>query len=74
MLSSVELPLGFDVLLGPAEPLDPIGDPERVREVLAESHDAGATVFRLTVVHDSLGHYLEQLAAYAELVDLEAAQ
>jgi hypothetical protein len=70
----VELPLGFDVLLGPAEPLDPIGDPERVREVLAESHDAGATVFRLTVVHDSLGHYLEQLAAYAELVGLEAAR
>jgi alkanesulfonate monooxygenase SsuD/methylene tetrahydromethanopterin reductase-like flavin-dependent oxidoreductase (luciferase family) len=70
MLGSVDLPPGFDVLLGPVSPLDPSGDPDHVREVLAEAADAGATVFRLTVVHRSLEHYLEQLAAYAEIVGL----
>lgn len=71
MLGSVDLPPGFDVLLGPVRPLDPSGEPDHVREVLAGAADAGATVFRLTVVHRSLEHYLEQLAAYAEIVGLE---
>lgn len=73
MLGTVERPEGFDVLLGPATPLDPAGDPDRVREVLAEAQEAGATVFRLTVVHESLAHYLEQLAAYAEVAGLPVA-
>lgn len=72
MLGSVELPLGFDVLLGSVGPLDPAGDPDTVRAVVGEAAEAGATVFRLTVVHHSLEHYLEQLAAYAEIVGLDA--
>ncbi|MDF1604685.1 LLM class F420-dependent oxidoreductase [Nocardioides sp. YIM 152315] len=70
MLATVDLPAGFDVLLGAAHPLDPVGDADRVRAVVAEAADAGATVLRLTVVHRSLEHYLEQLAAYAEIVGL----
>jgi probable F420-dependent oxidoreductase len=68
LLAEVDRPEGFDVLLGPARPLDPLRAPEQVRDVLGEA--AGATVFRLTVVHDSLESYLDQLAAYAEIAGL----
>ncbi|WP_235735253.1 LLM class F420-dependent oxidoreductase [Nocardioides alcanivorans] len=70
MLAEVDSPEGFDVLLGTADPLDPIREPERVADVLGEAADAGATVLRLTVRHDSLEEYLEQLEAYAESAGL----
>jgi len=70
MLASVDVPDGFDVLVGSAEPLDPIKEPGHVTDVLGEATEAGATVFRLTVRHDSLAEYVEQLTAYAELAGL----
>lgn len=65
---AVELPAGFDILHGAAQPLDPIGAPDAVLEARVASAQAGATVFRLTVRHESAGHFLDQLAAYAEIV------
>lgn len=70
MLGEVDLPEGFDVLVGPIEPLDPMGNPEQVREVLGTAAENGGTVFRLTVKHNSMAEYLDQLAAYAELAGL----
>ena len=71
MLADVDVPDGFDVLLGAAAPLDPVREPHQVADVLGEAADAGATVFRLTVVHDSLAEYLEQLEAYAGIAGLD---
>lgn len=70
MLGEVDLPEGFDVLVGPIEPLDPMGNPEQVRDVLGTATENGGTVFRLTVKHNSMAEYLDQLAAYAELAGL----
>lgn len=67
-LSSVERPDGFDVVLVPFRPLDPVGDPSGSQAALAELHDLGATVVHATFVHHSVGHYLEQLSALAELL------
>ncbi|MGY1812071.1 TIGR03619 family F420-dependent LLM class oxidoreductase [Blastococcus sp. SYSU D00820] len=72
MLAEVDVPEGFDVLVGSARPLDPMADAQEVHDVLGEAADAGGTVFRLTVVHESLEHYLDQLAAYAEIAGLPA--
>jgi hypothetical protein len=71
VLAAAELPDGFDVLVGSEQPLDPMGNGAQVTDVLGECQAAGGTVFRLTVVHDSLGQYLDQLAAFAELAGLE---
>ncbi|MGY1812072.1 LLM class F420-dependent oxidoreductase [Blastococcus sp. SYSU D00820] len=72
-LAEADLPEGFDVLVGAAAPLDPMGSPEEVRDVLGQVAESGGTVFRLTVVHDSLERYLDQLAAYAEIAGLPVA-
>lgn len=71
MLDEVDKPDGFDVLVGPVNALDPVGNPDQVREVLETAAEHGGTVFRLSVRHNSLGEYLDQLTAYAELVGLD---
>jgi probable F420-dependent oxidoreductase len=73
ILAEAGAPEGFDVVVQPADPLDPLREPDRVRAVLAEHEDAGGTVFRVAVVHDSLEHYLDQLRAFAEVAGLPAA-
>lgn len=73
MLSGVELPEGFDVLFVGDRALDPLEDPGGVREAIERAQWAGATVMSLVVRHTSLSHYLDQLAAYAEIVGLPAA-
>lgn len=66
-LGRFELPPGFDVVLPPAEPLDPINQPERTREVLDATAAHGATIISAMFTHTSLQHYLENLHALAEL-------
>ena len=66
-LSRVALPPGFDVILGPDRPFDPIQAPEATMEALSRLGEAGATVASARFVHHSLQHYLEQLEALAEL-------
>jgi probable F420-dependent oxidoreductase len=67
MLASVDLPDGFDVVLGPPAPLDPLADPDGARRALDDLAALGTTVVNLTVRHDSLAHHLEQLEAFVAL-------
>jgi probable F420-dependent oxidoreductase len=66
-LGRFDLPTGFEVVLAPPALLDPINDPERTRDVLADTAAHGATNIRAVFTHTSLQHYLEILQALAEL-------
>ncbi|TDC97264.1 TIGR03619 family F420-dependent LLM class oxidoreductase [Actinomadura sp. 7K507] len=67
MLAAADLPAGFDVVLGPSRPLDPIGDPGRAGTALIRLREAGATIAGVRLASSSPGHYCEQLAALREL-------
>jgi probable F420-dependent oxidoreductase len=66
-LDRAEPPDGFEVVLGPSRPFDPIGEPQATTDALARLSDAGATIAAAVFVHHSLEHYLEQLEALAAL-------
>jgi probable F420-dependent oxidoreductase len=66
-LSRFELQPGFEVVLPPPAPLDPINEPERTRDTLAQIAAHGATIVSAIFTHTSLRHYLENLHALAEL-------
>jgi probable F420-dependent oxidoreductase len=66
-LDQVERPESFEVVLMPPKPLDPIADLDGTAAVLTAMAGAGATVVKATFVHRSVEHYLEQLAALAEV-------
>jgi probable F420-dependent oxidoreductase len=54
---------GFDVVLPPDPPLDPLDKPAETAEVVARYRAAGATQLNVRLKHRSLSHYLEQLEA-----------
>ncbi|MFN2545749.1 MAG: LLM class F420-dependent oxidoreductase [Actinomycetota bacterium] len=58
---------GFDVVLAPEPPLDPVGDREGSLRAVERYAAAGATALTVRVRHDSLPHYLEQLEALAAI-------
>jgi probable F420-dependent oxidoreductase len=66
-LDRCDLQPGFEVVLPPPAPLDPINEPERTRDTLAEIEVHGATIISAIFTHTSLQHYLENLHALAEL-------
>lgn len=66
-LGRFELPPGFEVVLPPPALLDPIGEPERTRALLAETAAHGATIVSAVFAHRSPAHYLDALQALAEL-------
>lgn len=66
-LDRFDLPPGFEVVLPPPVPLDPLDEPERTRDALGEIAAHGATIVTAIFKHTSLQHYLENLAALAEL-------
>ncbi|OBI12275.1 LLM class F420-dependent oxidoreductase [Mycobacterium sp. E2327] len=66
-LGRFDLPPGFEVVLPPSAPLDPINEPERTRDALGELGAHGATIVSAIVKHASLQQYLDNLAALAEL-------
>lgn len=66
-LSRFEIRPEFEVVLAPPAPLDPINEPQRTRDVLADTAAHGATTISVAFRHTSLQHYLENLAALAEL-------
>lgn len=70
LLDEVERPDGFEVVL-PAGRLDPIGTPEKAVGRLTATSDVGATTLNVTIRAESADHYVEQLEALAELVDLD---
>lgn len=69
LLTKVELPPGFEVVLGPGRPVDPGGDPGRTEDVLARLAAAGATVVGTAVAAESCDHYCDQLEALAAIAD-----
>lgn len=70
LLGTVDQPQGFEVVLPPSRPLDPITSPERTAEEIEALGSAGATVVNVAVVHHSLEHFVEQLSALAALTGL----
>jgi probable F420-dependent oxidoreductase len=66
-LGRFDVPASFEVVLPPAKPLDPSGQPDEVMAELALLRSAGATTVKASLVHHSLEHYLEQLASLAAL-------
>ncbi|RSN61816.1 TIGR03619 family F420-dependent LLM class oxidoreductase [Actinomadura sp. WAC 06369] len=67
MLADADVPAGFEVVLAPSRPLDPVRDPGAAAAALVRLRDAGATVAGVRLVSDSPDHYREQLAALREL-------
>jgi probable F420-dependent oxidoreductase len=67
LLAGVDLPDGFEVVLGPGRPLDPLGEPDRVRRRLVALRDVGATVASCAVRADSADHCCDQLGALRDL-------
>lgn len=73
-LAGVDVPGGFEVVLGPPRPFDPIGEPQATTDALARLAAAGATIAAAVFVHHSLEHYLEQLEALTGLLVTGAAK
>ncbi|EHB50450.1 putative F420-dependent oxidoreductase [Mycolicibacterium rhodesiae JS60] len=67
MLSGIDTPPGFEVVLSTGHSIDPIADPDRTSVRLSALHDAGATAITCSVTAESADHYCEQLAALREL-------
>ena len=67
MLADADVPPGFDVVLAPTRPLDPIGAPEASGTALARLREAGATIAGVRMESRSAAHYCEQLAALRAL-------
>lgn len=68
-LGSLELPDEFAVVLA-TQPLDPIGDPQRIADQIGRLRDAGATDVTCVISARTAGHFCDQLAALAELTNL----
>jgi probable F420-dependent oxidoreductase len=68
-LDRVDVPAGFEVVLSPPRPLDPMRTPDAAGSALEELADAGATIARSHLVHHSLEHHVEQLEALAVLME-----
>ncbi len=66
-LDRVELPSGFDVVLPTVKRVDPIDEPNEAQEILAATATCGATIAYASFRHESLPHYLENLAALWEV-------
>ena len=69
MLTRVNPPSGFDVVLPTGRSIDPTGDPTGTARRLVGLRDAGATAVTCTVSAGSAAHYCEQLAALRGLSD-----
>jgi probable F420-dependent oxidoreductase len=61
-------PRPIEVVLQNERPFDVIGEPDRIREQLERSREAGATILNARFVHHSAAHYIEQMQALVELV------
>jgi probable F420-dependent oxidoreductase len=66
-LRGVEIPANFEVVLPPTALLDPIAEPSRTQETLAETEAFGATIVNIAFRHRTLEEYLENLHALSEV-------
>ena len=69
MLSGIEAPENFEVVLSTGRSLDPIAEAERTVKRLIALRDVGATAVTCSVTADSPDHYCDQLAALKALAD-----
>lgn len=67
MLSRVETPDRFEVVLSTGAPLNPTADPSGSRAAVEQTRDAGATVATAGIAARDADHYCDQLAALAAL-------
>jgi len=79
MLGKVEVPAGFEIVLGAGAPLDPLGNRDRTVRALERRRAAGATIASASIAATGAAHYCDQLAALhalgAELgLEFEPAQ
>lgn len=65
--SGLPIPNGFEIVLAPTRPLDPIDQARESIEELERLADAGATIVKASLVHHSLAHCLDQLEALSAL-------
>jgi probable F420-dependent oxidoreductase len=56
------------LILAPEPPIDPLGEPGRTTEFLAEYVQLGATGFSLRFAHNSRAHFCEQMEALHSVV------
>jgi probable F420-dependent oxidoreductase len=70
-LGQIELPANFEVVLPPVTHLDPINEPNRAREILAETEAAGATIVSVVHAAETLDEYLEYLEALTTIKEKE---
>ena len=59
----------LELALTLAKALDPIGAPAEAMAAVRPLREIGADRLQVRLIHDSLDHYIEQLAAMMELVD-----
>jgi hypothetical protein len=64
----------FEVVLAPGPALDPVGDPQAAADVVRAYRALGATGLSLRFRHRSRDHYIEQLAAMAQVAADVAAE
>jgi probable F420-dependent oxidoreductase len=60
---------GFDLVLAPEPPLDPVGDPEAAANTARAYGALGATGLSLRFIHRSRAHYVEPLQAMRAVID-----
>ncbi|MFD6130453.1 TIGR03619 family F420-dependent LLM class oxidoreductase [Streptomyces diastaticus] len=70
MVCAAPLPAGFEVVLSAGRPLDPSGDADAAARALRGVSEAGATLVSVALAAESASHYVEQLAALAEIAQL----
>ena len=58
----------LDVVLWPEPALDPIREPDEIREQAERHLDAGATILNYRFPSNSLAHHLEQMEALTEIL------
>jgi L-alanine-DL-glutamate epimerase-like enolase superfamily enzyme len=66
--ASWEETAGIEEIARTSTPFDPGAEPDRARDAAERLTEAGSTTLNVRVVHHSLDHYLEQLAAMRELI------
>ncbi|QFU92485.1 LLM class F420-dependent oxidoreductase [Amycolatopsis sp. YIM 10] len=69
LLSEMDPPEGFEVVLSAGEPLNPTGDVAGTTERLRELATAGATVAKVAISAESCAHYCDQLTTLRKLAD-----
>jgi probable F420-dependent oxidoreductase len=66
LLRAADPPPAFDVVLQ-SDALDPVGDPDRTRDAVARTNEAGGTLINARFLHHSPAHLVEQLEALVAL-------